>query len=256
MKNKNLLTIILLSVFFSINIVSSLSGFYIETPSNLIKKYNTDVNFTSQVFRLNDSYAIIDGISCDFSLYDSQGVLLYSSPTLTTTTNTYDYVFFIDKNNFTRLGNYEYIIICNNTDEGGYTRNSIIITPKGLNEISENFLIIYFLIFMVLVFFSLFFIIMNITKFVLLDTTIIDVCFSFGIYLVIMTFYWISITYMNVVEFTDFINNVYMNTGLALLLVVLPFTSFAITIIKKSFDKKGVPSVQELTGRGKLFYYG
>lgn len=238
---KGLLTIII--VIFYILIF-----FLINVNAENIYKSNTNIELTipCSLEGLNNCNAS----EYNLTIIDPLGTIFLNNDPATKNPSYLSHLITINNNSI--IGKYEIYIV---NDEGYTATTFYYSTPNGKELIGDNFLIFYYAIFLILVLSIIYIIIINIAKLATFSTTILDIAFSMGLYFGILSFYWIGQTYIPETNFTNLIENLFVSIGMAFILIILPLISLVITIIKKSTDKKNVPSIQEITGR-RLFSYG
>lgn len=132
-------------VLFSLNFISAVSpslqaqniltGYNIEVPSIGILKQNQDFTFNFHVFNVSNGYPISNtSTSCSFHLYNQTGFpLIESMVTHATTDVINEWDITVEGNNFSSIGQYGYLIQCNNSvsNLGGFVNAGIEVTPNG-----------------------------------------------------------------------------------------------------------------------------
>lgn len=133
-------------------------------------------------------------------------------------------------------------------DDGGssITRKITIDKPSGILVTA-----IYVLTFLILLG-MLFVFILNLAKFVTLETNIYNLAVSWTIFFALLIAYQLNIEYTAVPFVLNWINVIMMIGGFTLFL--FPLIALIIIIFKKSTDKKRPISIEELTGRKLLKY--
>lgn len=227
---------IILGIMFSLSFVNA-EGFY---------KSNTTIDLLVS--------CSIDGLNnCNASQYnltikDPEGLIIISNNPATKHPGYLSLT--ISFGNNTIIGRYDVFIVDN---LGSTATDHYYSTTNGREIVGDNFLIFYYIIYFLLVISLIYIIIINVAKLATSSTTVSDVALSIGLYFAILLFYWIGNTYIPDKNFISLIGNIYMTTGVGFIFIILPLISLVITMIKKSVDKKNVPSIQELTGK-RLFY--
>jgi len=105
-------------------------GYQIKDPEIGLIKQGAMQKFHLHVFNKSDGYPIVEGISCDFHLYNQTGSHIFRD-IKTTVENDYDYEFEVTVDNFTSVGDYTYIAQCNNSRLGGFISVPIAVTSHG-----------------------------------------------------------------------------------------------------------------------------
>ena len=121
---KTLLFLIIVLVLCSVTYGAKQTFNYPDTGGQLYIKYvpittlkiNTDFTFNFHIFNFTGT-PINNSIKCEFHLYNSTGNHIYVSNTFTQD-HTFDYEFFVGGNNFSKVGDYAYIVQCHNTTWG------------------------------------------------------------------------------------------------------------------------------------------
>ncbi|GAH01631.1 unnamed protein product, partial [marine sediment metagenome] len=108
-------------------------GYTIKFPPFNTFEQGEDVELAFHVFNISNGYPVNEGISCDFHVYNNSGKHL-SVQTVTETAHQYDYEFKTDGLNFSAIGDYAYIVGCNNSLIGGFVSHSLTITKSGTDE--------------------------------------------------------------------------------------------------------------------------
>ena len=113
-------------------------GLDIKLPPFDIITQDRNFEFEFHVYNLSNGHPITDGIVCYFHLYNDSGkhiVILQDD----TTSHTFDYSFDIYRGNFTRLGEYAYVVQCNNSVVGGFASVDMHVSKDGkLHDVLDN----------------------------------------------------------------------------------------------------------------------
>lgn len=93
---------------------------------------NKDFNFHIHVSNITNGYPVTNTfVSCYVHLYNTTGDHTLESDVLIKDANLYDHEIFIDKGNFSDLGDHSIYIWCNNSDVGGGAKESYEVTING-----------------------------------------------------------------------------------------------------------------------------
>ncbi len=145
MNYKILLPLLVIALFSSITfaqpsfteIFLGTTGFAVEFPLIDTIQLGETHEFSFHVFNLTGGGTIIKGITCGFELFNNTGAkqlkLNLSSPTKDD-----EYDFIVNGNNFTRLGFYSFLTICNSSTEGGFSSEQFLVTRNGNVQIMEG----------------------------------------------------------------------------------------------------------------------
>jgi hypothetical protein len=106
------------------------------------------------------------------------------------------YKVILDKNNFTSIGSYPYIITCNTSGQTGGIDGNLEVTLNG-NDKPDSLLIIFFsIIFLMLLAGATTSLLNNIGHWVDLEVDLYDVALSFSIYFIVFAFYYLVKTFL------------------------------------------------------------
>lgn len=107
-------------------------GFVIARPLYNSFEVNHSAVMAFHVYNKSNGAQIIDGIGCYLNVYDpdEQAVFIGTDYESGTSEN-YIYEFTLDENNLTKLGYYNFIVSCNNTNQGGFTEQMFMVTGDG-----------------------------------------------------------------------------------------------------------------------------
>ena len=164
---KNVFLFILIGIFLisSISFVSSAKqvpefpdGFTLRLPQvETFKQYDSADSYV-HVFNTSNGMPIISGTSCYWHLYNETGSHIAIGFDSTVDAQGFDYEFEIDGANFSKLGQYSFIIQCNNSIGGGFVAGSFEVTSTGRKlSSSQSILYIGLLAIFVLILFASFF---------------------------------------------------------------------------------------------------
>ncbi len=122
-------------------------GFEIKYPELFYLKQYSYFDFNFHVFNISNGVPIDNQtVQCNFHLYNSTGDHTYVMEEVPHDLQSdhgivNEWVARIDGNNFSSLGEYTYILQCNNSQFGGYISTGFEVTPTG-NDYSLMFLIV------------------------------------------------------------------------------------------------------------------
>ena len=111
-------------------------GLAIKYPSDQILQQNMPYEFEAHVFNISNGMPMTSDIACYFHLYNSTGKHQLEIVD-TTVSHNFDYSFDVSAGNFSEVGDYYYIIQCNNSYLGGFIEVPFEVTPNGL-ELSTS----------------------------------------------------------------------------------------------------------------------
>jgi len=151
---KKILMCIIVSMFL-ITLVSAVppirtgdsdTGYELKIPPREYLKQNQDFEFEVHIFNETNGVPIIDDggqgqISCFLHLYNSTGRHQLTMVDLTPS-HTFDYGFDVDGGNFSELGMYPIIIQCNSSTQGGYSVETMEVTPTGVQNLNFYLIIL------------------------------------------------------------------------------------------------------------------
>lgn len=113
-------------------------GYSIEYPKYSTIPLNTTLDLDFHVFNISNGLPVNQGISCDLHLYNgTTGHSVYYY-TVTNPIYQYDYEFIVDAGNFSLVGDYSYVIQCNNSVLGGYNSIGFSVTTTGKELMPEQ----------------------------------------------------------------------------------------------------------------------
>jgi hypothetical protein len=127
------------------------TGYQLKYPSDQVLKQSMPYEFEVHVFNISDGYPITSGISCYFHLYNSTGKHQLELTDATTSHN-FDYSFDVGAGNFSKVGDYYYIIQCNSSSLGGFVEVPFQVTPNGLELTEGRAMVDLGLLFMLVIF--------------------------------------------------------------------------------------------------------
>jgi len=154
-----LFLIVLLPVSLAVAPITDISfefntGLIIQTPLFDYHKQNTNMSLRFHVYNLSNGINLDNKtINCDFYLYSGAyevtGKKVIDIIDMPVGTNRRCFKAEMSQNNFTNIGLYYYYIHCNNSDVGGFSFDSFVVTETGEEEIAivqntEDELLLYF----------------------------------------------------------------------------------------------------------------
>jgi hypothetical protein len=211
-----------------------------------IAQQNLSREISVHVYNGSTGWPIVSDASCDFHVYDSQGNHIAEGSD-GMVSHTFDYSYVLNENNFSKQGEYSYVVQCNSTDQGGYVAGVFEVTGDGQQRAGDVMIIFLYMIFMALTFGLVFLFLINMAKMVTATTTIFDLATSWGIYFVTLIALYLSQGKL----MDPFIpNNITLYiTITSLTAIVLPGLGLAYTMIYQAFVKKRPLSMNEIYGR-------
>ncbi len=136
-----------LCLLFLINLVSSAppvstvqqftEGFVLKYPPQQTLQQNKPFEFEVHVFNVSNGVPITSGVGCYFHLYNNTGkhqLELYDDAV----SHNFDYSFDLTAGNFSRAGEYAYIVQCNNSALGGFVEVDFDVTSDGNSLINSE----------------------------------------------------------------------------------------------------------------------
>lgn len=226
--------IIALAILYCMPLVLS-QGLLIDSPSMNYIKQNEYFNFNFYVFNDSDGNYITSA-TCFFNLYNQTGNIIYQGVDYEATN--FDYSFLIDKNNFTKAGNYYYMTQCNTSSLGGYLEQSFEVNLNGyeLNNGKSLILIFFMIIFLLILSSTTYVAIYSIGHLTSLDFDVVDLAYNWGLFFFIAGFYYFEMNYLNDIGINKFMDIFLYPAGL--LLIVIPIIALLLSVIVGSLNKK------------------
>ena len=108
------------------------TGYEISIPLISAFRQNENLTMHFQVFNRTNGVIIYENTKCYFEMQDPYTNILYSGSA--SAGSHYVYSFFLDAGNFTKYGQYDYSIHCNNTVQGGATVSSFKVNELGVED--------------------------------------------------------------------------------------------------------------------------
>ena len=112
-------------------------GFSIEFSEISSYEFGKDISFIAHVFNLSNGVRLINTtVDCDYHLFDNQGRALINQQPMIFSNDGLDWDFIALKGNFSRLGSYSYLVVCNDSAAGlgGFVAVGMDITADGKQE--------------------------------------------------------------------------------------------------------------------------
>ena len=109
-------------------------GFAIEFTQVPAYEFNQDLTFNAHIFNLSNGVRIDNSSTdCNYHLFSNTGALIINQQEMVFDTFGLDYEISINQGNFTRLGEYSYLIVCNDTSNnlGGLVSVGMELTADG-----------------------------------------------------------------------------------------------------------------------------
>lgn len=215
-------------------------GYFIHTPLIDYLKKNQSMDFNFHVYNYTNGVPINNASTkCYFHLYNNSGdhILFISDVEHDAVTEhgvVNEWVVRVNGNNFSRLGFYSYIIQCNSSTQGGFSEFMFEVTQNGRYPASHNFLIFYYICFILVVCLMIWLLINNIAKLATLSFNIYDLSLTWSFFFCLMILYWLGVTYIMDENFTHFVGVLISITIWTH--CILPLMSFIITFIKQTLD--------------------
>lgn len=108
------------------------SGFEIKFPPFSALSQGRNFEFEFHVYNISNGRPITDEITCYFHLYNTSGKHVYEAED-STVSHMFDYSFDVMGTNFSRIGEYAYVVQCNNSGLGGFVETNFFVTESGTN---------------------------------------------------------------------------------------------------------------------------
>lgn len=129
-----------------------INGYVIEIPDQGVLKANQDFNFFFHVFNISSGLPLTDDIvNCEFNLHDSTSRLVHTDTSLFFDDTTTAFNVTILGGNFTPQ-DYTYVTHCNSTDFGGFISVEVTVTPTGLGDIFDFYILILLISAVIIIF--------------------------------------------------------------------------------------------------------
>jgi len=152
-------------------------------------KINTAYDFHVHVFNSSNGYPIYEETSCYLHLYTLDGHHQYEEID-TVVSHDFDYGWDVDAGNFTEIGEYEYIIQCNNSLAGGFVAGSFEVNELGNPEPDANLLIFLMILGLFNFFFILYTLFITLRDLAAIEVTIKTVSLAIAAYFSNMAYYY------------------------------------------------------------------
>lgn len=245
-----LLTMVNAGHTHSYNFVSD-TGYGINFPQFQTLKVNE--SFTVNNYVINETNGVtINTTTCSVHLHNQVGEELaeINSPL---SPNGVEYQAILNNQNFSEKGTYELIILCGDSNQGGIATAHIDVTTYGLDPASDTLTVFIYLLFFLVMISFLVSIILTIAKLAMVEEDVYGVLRSWVVLIGLFIVNMLSKAYLLDYGIENITNNFIAFGGW--ILVILPLISLFITMTKRGFDKRSVPSIKEITGR-RLISYG
>jgi len=252
---KRILFLVIVTVLFAISFIAGAqvpsvifsgdTGVKLEVAAPTNIPISTYVNVTVHIFNASDGKLLdANDFTCSGLLLNQTGMIISKQ-----TAGVIDeYSFFTLSNTMaTTPGIYPYTFHCNSSTQGGFYSSHFEVTVSGNESIGDNFLIFLYILFMIVTIILLFSLIINIAKLATLSTTVMDVAYSWSIYLGVVIVWWVSSLYLPLTSMTNILG-IYM-TYSGFTHIILPVIALIIVMFAKAADKRKPLSVEEFTER-------
>lgn len=123
-------------------------GFAIDFSEIGVYPFGNDLIFNAHVFNISNGVRIDNSSTdCNYHLFDNTGTIILNQEPMTFDVMGLDYEITVDKNNFTRLGEYSYLIVCNDSTNnlGGLVSVGFKVTPTGI-ELDTGKALVYLIL--------------------------------------------------------------------------------------------------------------
>ena len=158
-------------------------------------KLNTAYDFHVHVFNASDGNFITTDTTCYLHIYKIDGHHQYEGVDSVASHN-FDYGFDVNGANFSEVGEYEYIIQCNNSNSGGFVSNKFHVNETGNPNPAGN-LMIFLMILGLIVFFSLLYALLIVLKdFTEVNVSVKTISIAFGAYFANLAYYYYLTMFM------------------------------------------------------------
>ena len=164
---------------------STTTGFDIEFPLIFYLPMNTDHKFNIHVFNHTNGVPILnDTAVCYFHLYSPTGEHLFEG-VQASNSHDFDYGFSVAGGNFSVEGEYQYIVQCNSSTQGGWGAQHFYVNEDGEEEKQKDYTvsiaIVIFLLFILLILFIMPFKLDRVSKNEILNNVMKRLPFVFGL---------------------------------------------------------------------------
>jgi len=150
---------------------------------------NQDYDFHVHIFNSSNGVPIIENAGCYFHLYNVNGKHIYEGYD-GEVSHDFDFGFDVDKGNFSRIGEFEYIIQCNNTESGGFISGNFHVTETGHPEKGGAVIVFLMILGLVAFFFLLWTLINTLEAFASLEINFKVISWSFAAYFTNLAYYY------------------------------------------------------------------
>ena len=121
------------------------TGYSIKYPENLVIQVNQTEKFNFHVYNISDGMPIISNAQCYFHLYNMTGQHILRMTT-STVNDDFDYEFLVLGGNFSKVGDYSFVLQCNNSAAqlGGFIEQPLLVNLTG-DETQNQSNILFFI---------------------------------------------------------------------------------------------------------------
>ena len=121
-------------------------GYQVEYPKIDIIKQNTPFIFNFHAYNLSSGLAITNTLaSCTFHIYNSVGDHILINNSLAYVADDKEWEILVPADNFTKAGEYSYIVQCNSSNLGGFASVPFIVSSDGTSD-NINYYVFLFII--------------------------------------------------------------------------------------------------------------
>ena len=166
--------------------------------------------------------------SCEVHLYDINGKHTLEELAVMDS-NGIDYKVTITGGNFSNIGTHAYIIQCNTSKQTGGASGDFEVTLNGIDKPDALIIVIFSIIFLLLLGGATTSLLKNIGHWVNLEVNMFDVAFSFSIYFIVFSFYYLVKTFLGDPMILDITKMMLFVRGISHILV--PIYSLAASMI-------------------------
>jgi len=129
-------------------------GYQVETTPYSYMKLNQNFTANFHVFNLSDGKPLNNvSVNCELHVYDQLGTHILKNNKLPYSDTDKEWEVFMNKNNFSSVGQYSWIVYCNSSVYGGFRSSTFEITNSGFEDIPNTdagLPIIFFMLFMII----------------------------------------------------------------------------------------------------------
>jgi len=211
-------------------------GYIIEGTTIQYLPLGEDFNYNFFLYNISDGMPIqSSSADCFFRLADHNGNIIFYDEA--TKVDGYWSVT-LPASNFSEVGIYPYGVRCNSTSLGGASVGAFEVTPYGNPQPLEFIVVFFIFAFIVIMFFFLEELIVNIGRFASFNLDVTDVAKSIGIYFGLLALYQMTQLYLGNIAYESWLL-LFIKVG-GYTHLIFPIIGLFLSMIIGSFKKKDV----------------